>query len=56
MCVRAQPRPSQTILIFGLPVGAAGKAADELGLDECEYIDAVHDQEALDVRTSATGS
>jgi hypothetical protein len=46
MCARARPRPHAAIRISGASLGAAGKAAVELGLDEWDHVDAVDAQEA----------
>jgi hypothetical protein len=43
------PGRAQAIRISGAPVGAAGKAAVEFGLDEWDHVDAVDAQEALAV-------
>ena len=43
------PGRAQAIRISGAPVGAAGEAAVELGLDERDHVDAVDAQEAVAV-------
>ena len=43
------PGRAQAVRILGAPVGAAGEAAVELGLDERGHVDAVDAQEALAV-------
>src|SRR6185437_653835 len=43
------PGRAQAILVSGAPLGAAGKAPVELGLDEWDHVDAVDTQEAVAV-------